>query len=83
LRDIQSVTTLDRAAPVSRDGLAGPATVGRRKRRDHSRAFADYGPNEGLLSVFAGGPRRREPSLTGDKAPRRLSRDCRVAVISA
>jgi hypothetical protein len=43
----------------------------------------DYGPSEGPLLVFADGRRRREPGLTGDKAPRRLSRDCRVDVISA
>jgi hypothetical protein len=81
--DRSSTLGFDRAALVSRDGLAEPATVERSKRREYSRALPDYGPNEGLLSVFADGRRRREPGLTGDKAPRRLSRDCRVAVISA
>jgi hypothetical protein len=72
-----------RAALVSRDGLAGLATVERSNKREYSRAFLDYGPSEGPLSVFADGCRRREPGLTGDKPPQRLSRDCRVAVISA
>jgi hypothetical protein len=49
-----------------------PAAVERNKRREYSRVFLDYGPNQGPFSVFADGRRRREPSLTGDKAPRRL-----------
>jgi len=71
-----------RAALVSRDGLAGLATVERSNKREYSRAFLDYGPSEGPFSDCADGRRRREPGLIGDKPPQLLSRDCRVAVIS-
>jgi hypothetical protein len=81
--DRSSTLGFDHAALISRDGLAGPATVERSKRREYSRAFLDYGLIEGPFSVFADGRRRREPGLTGGKSPQRLSRDCRVAVISA
>jgi len=66
----------------SRDGLAGPANVERSKGREYSRTSLDYGPSEGPFSGFAG-RRRREPGLIGDKGSQRLSRDCRVDVISA
>jgi hypothetical protein len=46
--DRSSTLGFDCAALVSRAGLAGPATVERSKRREHSRAWLDYGPSEGL-----------------------------------
>jgi hypothetical protein len=70
--DCSSTLGFGRAALVSRDEPARPATVERSKRREYSRAFPDYGPSQGPKSVFADGRRRREAGLIGDKAPRRF-----------
>ena len=49
--------------------------------RDHNLAVGDKAYKAGVLAFLAARGRRR--SLIGDKPPQRLSRDCRVAVISA